>query len=141
MTAKEYLSQAQLLDRQINAKLRQIEMLRALTRQITPKYEGEPVSHTKNTSALQETIVKLIDAENELNSEIDRFVDLKLEIADVISEIPDATLRLILERHYLCFEPLSRVADEMYFTKRSIQGKHTQAVGMAEEILKKRNLI
>lgn len=137
MTAKEYLSQAYLLDKHINSKLRQIEQLRTLTRQITPKYDSETVSHSTNTSALQETIAKLMDAEDELNAEIDHFVDLKQEIADIISEVSDSTQQLILEMRYIGFMSWDKIAETMGFTKSPVFKKHAAALSEVQSIMKK----
>ena len=60
MTAKEYLAQAYRLDQRINSKLMQIDQLRSLTRKVTASYDQEAVSHTRNVSSLQDTIIRLI---------------------------------------------------------------------------------
>ena len=98
MTAKEYLGQAYRLDQRINSKLQQIESLRSLTQRVTVAYGGEVVSHTRNVTSMQDTIVRLMQAEEELNREIDRLVDLKAEIAGVISQVRNESYRLILEK-------------------------------------------
>ena len=81
MTAKEYLGQAYRLDQRINSKLQQIESLRSLTQRVTASYDGEVVSHTRNVSSLQDSIIHLMEAEDELNQEIDKLVALKKQIA------------------------------------------------------------
>ena len=81
MTAKEYLGQAYRLDQRINSKLQQVDSLRSLTQKITASYDGEVVSHTRNVTSLQDTIIRLMEAEEELNRQIDELVDLKMDIA------------------------------------------------------------
>ena len=71
MNAKEYLGQAYRLDQRINSKLQQIESLRSLTQKVTASYDGEPVSHTRNVSSLEDTIIRLMDAEEQINRQID----------------------------------------------------------------------
>ena len=109
MTAKEYLGQAYRLDQRINSKLQQIESLRSLTQRVTVAYGGEVVSHTRNVTSMQDTIVRLMQAEEELNQEIDRLVDLKAEIASVISQVRNESYRLILEKRYLCFQTWAQI--------------------------------
>ena len=85
MNAKEYLNQARVLDRRINITLERVSQLRSLTQRITPAYDGEVVSHTRNVTSLQDTIVRLLEAEDLLNSTIDTLVDLKTEISGAVS--------------------------------------------------------
>ena len=86
MNAKEYLNQARVLDRRINITLERVSQLRSLTQRITPAYDGEVVSHTRNVTSLQDTIVRLLEAEDLLNSTIDTLVDLKTEISGVLKQ-------------------------------------------------------
>ena len=64
MTAKEYLGQAYRLDQRINSKLQQVESLRSLTQKVTASYSGEPVLRTRNVTSLQDTILRLMEAED-----------------------------------------------------------------------------
>ena len=77
MTAKEYLSQAYRIDQRINAKLEQAERLRELSRRRTVAYGGERVSHSRNVHRMEDTVVRLIEAERALDREIDAFLDVK----------------------------------------------------------------
>ena len=81
MTARDYLSQAYRLDQRINSKLQQVESLRSLTQKVTASYSGEPVSHTRNVTSLQDTILRLMEAEEQVNQQIDELVSLKMNIA------------------------------------------------------------
>ena len=75
MTAKEYLSQAYRIDQRINAKLEQAERLRELSRRRTVAYGGERVSHSRNVHHMEDTVVRLIEAERALDREIDAFLE------------------------------------------------------------------
>ena len=100
MTAIEYLSQAYMLDQQIQTKLHQITSLRSLAETMRSFSGNEPVVHTRNVTALEDAVIKIMEQEGELNAEIDRLVDLKKEILDVISEVNDVNYRLILEKRH-----------------------------------------
>lgn len=101
MTAKEYLSQAYRIDQRINAKLEQAERLRELSRRRTVAYGGERVSHSRNVHRMEDTVVRLIEAERALDREIDAFLDVKQEIRQTIALVADADCRLLLELRYL----------------------------------------
>lgn len=91
MNAKEYLSQAYRLEQQVESKLRQIEALRSMAEGLNACIAAEPVKHTRNVTAMQDTVVKIVEAEEELNGEIDRLVDLKEEIRETIAQVKNVT--------------------------------------------------
>ena len=138
MTALEFLSQAYMLDQQIQTKMHQLSSLRSLSESMHSFRASEPVSHTKNVTMLEDAVIKIMEAEQELNAEIDRLVDLKQEIRGVIAEVQDLTLRLILEKRHLCFEPWLRIGCEMGHTERWAQLKHRQALVVVQGILDRR---
>jgi len=135
VTAKEYLGQAYRLDQRINSKLQQVESLRCLTQKVTASYGGEPVSHTRNVTSLQDTIVRLIDAEEQVNRQIDELVKLKMDIAALIDQVHNESYRLILEKRYLCFLPWDQIAAEMHYSRRWVLNKHDRAVEVIDRLL------
>ena len=67
MSAKEYLGQANRLDQHIKHRLLQLSQLRSLTQQITTAYDREVVSRTRNVHALEDSVIRLMEAEEEIN--------------------------------------------------------------------------
>ena len=132
MTAKEYLGQAYRLDQEISNKLEQILVLRSLTQKVTVAYDSEPVSRTRNVTSLQDSIVRLMEAEEGLNRQIDRLVDLKIEIADCIAEVSNQSYRTLLEKRYLCFQSWERIAADMRCTVRWAQILHDRALNAVD---------
>ena len=71
MTAKEYLSQARLLDARINAKIQQVSALNDLATHATATLTGMPRNPSRSESRMAEAVVKIIDLQNEINHDID----------------------------------------------------------------------
>lgn len=140
MTAKEYLGQAYRLDQRINSKLQQVDSLRSLTQKITASYDGEVVSHTRNVTSLQDTIIRLMEAEEELNRQIDELVDLKMDIACLIDQVHNESFRLILEKRYLCFLQWDQIAAEMHYSRRWVLNKHDRAVEVVDKLMAEREV-
>lgn len=138
MTAKEYLGQAYRLDQRINSKLQQVDSLRSLTQKITASYDGEVVSHTRNVTSLQDTIIRLMEAEEELTRQIDELVDLKMDIARLIDQVHNESFRLILEKRYLCFLQWDQIAAEMHYSRRWVLNKHDRAVEVVDKLMAER---
>ena len=135
MTAKEYLNQARLLDQRINAKLERVTRLRALTERVTAAMDGEVVSHTRNVMSLQDQIARLMDEEESLNAAIDRLVDLKSEVSEVLTLIHDTDCQLLLELRYLCFREWEEIAEVMHFHVRTVYKLHGRALRKLTEVL------
>lgn len=90
MNAKEYLSQAVWLDRMIDSKLEQLEMLKSLAMKVTSSFTKEKISGGNiEKSKMESTMVKVIDLEHEINADIDRLVNLKKDIQDTINKMDD----------------------------------------------------
>ena len=136
MTAYEYLSQAFLLEQQIRSKLAMIDSLKALATFVASRgFSGKPEMYTRNDSAREGTIRKIMEAEKELDAQIDAMVDLKLEIAKTIDQVKDATMRLILEKRYLGYESRKQIAEELKITERWVQSRHAEALKVVQRIL------
>jgi len=137
MTAKEYLNQAYRLDQRINNKLMQIDALRSLTQKVTSRFKENIVSYTRNVTSLEDTIIRLMEAENELNQQIDDLVDLKREITNRVNTLENIDHRLVLEKRYLCILPWEEIALDMHYSLRGVQSVHTRALAALGEILVK----
>ena len=135
MNAYDYLSQAYMLEQRIQTKLHHISCLRSLAQTVSSYTGGEPVSHTRNVTQLEDTVIKIMQKEHELNLEIDRLVDLKREIMEVLDEVKDLNYRLILEKRYLCFESWPKIGEDMGHSDRWAQLKHQAALRVVDAIL------
>lgn len=120
MTAKEYLGQAYRIDQRINSKLEQISSLRNLATKATSTLSDTPPSGTRNVHRMEDVIVKIMDMENEINSDIDRLVDLKKEITGIIKSVESPEQQTLLELRYLCFKSWEEIAVEMGYTIQHI---------------------
>ena len=128
MNAKEYLKQAFYLDKRINSKLEQVESLNALATKATSTLSDMPKSPSRGTSKLEDTIVKIVDLQEEINRDIDKLVDLKAEMVGTIKQIQNKELQVILEKRYLCFESWEKIAVEMNYSIQHIFRLHSKAL-------------
>ena len=110
VSPKEYLSQAMYIDQRIDSKLQQVETL------------------SPNPQAMENTIVKIIDLENEFNRDVDRLVDLKAEVKRVILRLSSPDQKLVLELLYLCFKPWSEIMETLGISETSVYRVHGEAL-------------
>ena len=135
MKASIFLGQAFRLELQVQTKLQQIANLRALASHVTAFTGNEPVSYTRDVTGMQNTIAKILEEEENLNARIDRLVDAKREIREVIDCVEDVTLRLILEKRHLLFQPWEEIAIDMGITSRWAKDRHREALKVVDRIL------
>ena len=103
MTAKEYLQQARFLDQRIDSKIAQVASLNDLATKCSATLTGIPRNPNRGGSTMADAVCKIVDLQAEINRDIDRLVDLKREIMDVIKAVPNTEYQTILEKRYLCF--------------------------------------
>ena len=135
MTAKEYLSQARRLEQRIGSKLEQMATLRSLTQKVTTSLGGERVSHTRNVSSLEDTILRLVETENEMNQSIDALLNLRIEIGKLISALDDPDCILVLEKRYLCYQSWEKIAADLACTVRWVHRLHAKALQSMNQLL------
>lgn len=70
MTAKEFLSQALLIDQRINAKIMQAQTLRDLSTKANAVLSGMPKAATPNTHSMEDFIAKACDLEAEITQDM-----------------------------------------------------------------------
>lgn len=113
MTAKEYLSQAYRLDKRIDSKIEQLKSLNLLATKCTSTLSDMPKSQSISNSRLEDTVVKIVDLQQEINRDIDSLVDLKRDIVRTIKSVQNPEYQIILELRYLCFKTWEEIAVQM----------------------------
>lgn len=131
MTAKEYLKQLKVLDVKINQKLEEISALRASLTSISAvntteeRVQGGSAS---NDARFVRTLAKIDAMEQEVDSEIDRFVDAKHKIINQIHKLTNPLHIEILHKKYVEFKSLELVSVEMNYTYQYIVLLHGYAL-------------
>ena len=118
MTNREYLNQAYRIDARINSKLEQVANMRDLLTWTNAVLSDMPGNPNRDRSSLEEAVVKIVDMENEINSDIDRLVSLKREIMRAIKAVGNVEYRMLLELRFLCFKTWEEIAVELGYSIR-----------------------
>lgn len=130
MKAKEYLQQLRRLDTMINQKIKELGDLRLMSQSVGGiDYSKERVQSSPSGDApFVKPVLRMIELEQEINAEIDRFVDEKHEIINQIQALQNPKHIDILYKHYVEFKQLEIVAVEMNFTYQYIVELHGTAL-------------
>ena len=136
MTTKEYFEQALTLNKRINSKLDHLGTLREMTTKASTTLSDMPRSSSQNVHRMEDIISKIVDLENEINGDIDRFVDMKREYMRIIREIRNPVFQLVMEQRYLCCRTWEMISEDLGYDLRWLHRLHGRALQEAEEVLK-----
>ena len=136
MIAKDYLAQTYRIDQRINSKLEQITSLRELATKATSTISDMPHNPSKNLHSMESIIVKMVDLENEINSDIDQLVDLKRDIISIIRRLNNLEYQTLLELRYLCFKSWEQIAVDLGYEIRYLYKLHGRALDECEPFLR-----
>lgn len=135
MTAKEFLNQAYLLDQRIKSKSDQIQRLNDLATNCSPNLSGMPHNPRQTNSPIADAVCKIIDLEREIALDMNRLVEIKKEIVEVIGKVDDVELRTLLEQRYLCGNTWEEITMSLYHNRRWIFRLHDKALEKVQKIL------
>lgn len=126
---KDYLKQVEDADKMINVKSKRLEELRLQSTCVrSPSYSSDRVQTSPTGDALPRIIAKIVDLQEEINADIDRFIDLKAKIMHTIDLIDDADVKVVLYARYFEYKNLTKVAKEVHSCKRTVQRLHRKGL-------------
>ena len=135
-SAKEYLRQVKLLDVQIDSRLHELYHLKDMVRKITTTLSPVPSSGSGNLDRLGDSVAKIIDLQDEINRDVDRFVDLKKDIMAMTEGLTDADQVNVIHKRYFEYKTWEQIACEMYMSYRNVCYIHGKALLAVTELMK-----
>lgn len=135
MKAKEYLGQARFLDMRINSKIQQVASLNELATMCTSTLSDMPKNPNRGDSRMADSVIKIIDLQDEINSDINKLVELKREIMGVIKAVPNMEYQTLLEKRYLCFITWEQIAVDMNYSMQYTFRIHERTLKEIDQIL------
>lgn len=134
-SAKRYLQQIRRLDTKINRDIEELHRLKAMTTKITPTLKPDVVSGGGTQDKLAEAMSKIIDFEEEINREIDCFVDARKAVTATIDKVEDARLHTVLNMRYVQFKTWEQIACYMGRSYQWVCKLHGTALQVVEKII------
>ena len=124
----KYLKRYVILDREIDRKLKEVDCWRAKLSRLTPVYSSQPKGGGSIRGKTESIIAKIVDLENEIDTDIDQLVAIRDEIKAVIESVEDDRERLLLQYRYLDGKTFEWIAVEMNYSWRQIHRLHSKAL-------------
>ena len=126
MTAKEYMSQAYIIDRHIKRMIERVLQLRYFTNNTILS----DVQHCsmQNSCRREDVVRKIADMEEEIAGCNERLTETKKMIDDVIKRVDNPTYRLLLELRYQCYMLWPDIAHVIGYEFRYTYKLHKKAL-------------
>ena len=124
----KYLKRYITLDREIDRKLEEVARLRSKLTRVTQVLTAEPRGGGSIYGKTEGILAKIVDLENEIDTDIDQLVAIRDEIKAVIESVEDDRERLLLQYRYLDGKTFEWIAAEMNYSCRQIHRLHSQAL-------------
>lgn len=137
MTTKDWLNRGWALDREITAL--ESAKRRAYDRCVSgvASVSGAPGGGGASDGGLS----RYADFAAQVDAQIDKLVGIKQEIADVIAQVSDSSLRALLVRRYMNFEKWEVIAVYLNYSRRQVTRRHGQALKEVSRILAEQDVL
>ena len=135
MKAQEFLRQVRKLDLQITNKLIEQQQWKDIALGITANMDGERVQSSGATSKMANAVEKCVDMEAEIDSLVDKLIDIKKEVIQAIEQLDSPTEYDVLHRRYIQFLSLQDIADHYRKDYGWATTTHGRALKSLQEIL------
>jgi len=100
LSAKAYLNEVRNIDRQINSKVATLERLKNLATSTSMAISDMPKAHNV-TSRMANAVSKIVDLEREIGTDMEVYLELKVEATRQIALITDPKYRYVLTERYI----------------------------------------
>ena len=134
---KLYLNQAFFLDKQINSLIKVKEETVSLAQRCTANYNNVGGSNPSRTNSQEMLYIKIADQSNQIDAQIDKLVDIRNEIEQLINTVSDTDGQSILRMRYLAYMPMTDIADIMGCDRRTIYRKYNKSI---EELVEREKM-
>lgn len=135
MTAKTYLRQIRVLEKLIQSKQKELDLLWSSLSAQAVRYDGVAVKSSNISDPTAEMAVRHADLIRETDEQIDELIRLRHKITDEIGMVGDPRYIEILRLRYVECKTFEDIAEEMGFSIRHAARLHGGALQAFDRIV------
>lgn len=139
--AQIYLEQVEKYDSIIKNKLIEQQQWKDIALGITANMEGERVQSSGTQSKMADAVGRCVDMEAEIDSLVDKLIDLKKEVLQVIEGLPSAMQYNCLHMKYIQYKEFWEIADKYGKDYSWATTLHGRALKNVQRILEERKCV
>lgn len=133
--AQKYLEQVEKIDTIIRNKLIEKRQWMDIALGITAETGGDRVQSSGTQSKMADAVARCVDIEAEIDSYIDRLIDIKREVTQVIEKLDSPTEYNLLHLRYIQFKTLWQIAEDYDRDYGWVTTTHGRALAHVQDIL------
>ena len=132
MRAYEFLTRPRMAKIRLQKIQDRVESLKSVAERATVSFglDSEPVSHTRNPSAMQDVIIQLAEAKEEESRRKEELATVELEVGLVLANLQDSDLYKFMTCRFVDCKPVRVAASKAGYSYS--WGRQAQARGIYE---------
>lgn len=134
MTAKQYLSQIEILDKRIQNKLSEEYQLRSLATNISVSNNSERVQTSGSGDRVGNIVAKIVDVQSEIDQIVDDYLKQKADVIHTIESVSVPNFYQLLFKKYVEYKSLNDISEEMGYSLQHVKRLHSQALNEVKKI-------
>ena len=100
MNAREYLDSIAVAGKRIKLKEERVQQLRESLTSVSAPMDKEQVSHTRNVSAMADSIARIIDMQHEIDQQLDHLHQLRQEAMRYFDQLDPQYSQMLTLKYY-----------------------------------------
>lgn len=136
MTGIEFLQQVAFAERQMNNSYEKVERCRCAVERITATLSDNHVSSSRNVTAHEDAIIRLMEAEEEYARLFNNHQLMLENVMSFLNRLKDRNDGKLLELYYLKYMKAATVAKQIHIARSQFYIHHDAALKELDELLK-----
>ena len=124
-----------LAERRLTAAEERVSFCRAAATKASAVLGGEFVSRSRDVTANENAVIRLMEAEQEYAEAEREYGDLRSQVCSLLQRIDDPMNADILKLRYVEHKRMSAIAKELHLSRSSIYSRHEIALSELQDIL------
>lgn len=124
-----------LAERRLTAAEERVVFCRAAAAKASAVLGGECVSRSRDVTANENAVIRLMEAEQEYAEAEREYGDLRSQVCSLLQRIDDPMNADILKLRYVEHKRMSAIAKELHLSRSSIYSRHEIALSELQDIL------
>ena len=124
-----------LAERRLTAAEERVVFCRAAAAKASAVLGGECVSRSRDVTANENAVIRLMEAEQEYAEAEREYSDLRSQVCSLLQRIDDPMNADILKLRYVEHKRMPAIAEELHLSRSSIYSRHEIALSELQDIL------
>ena len=137
-TARTFLTRVRKQKDEVESSTFRLQFLRSMASRVTSVLSQTPVCHSPNPSAMDDSVARIMDAEQEVADAFALLMQITDEVSAVLKRIQDRDCRRVMELHYISLLSLADITSDLRCSRRWTTELHSKGLQIVQRILEEK---